>query len=1284
MKRGAGYLALFAFLVTGLRFTTGPAGLREASAVQAQQSLPPMPPTFLREETTCHAFEYPAEAPPKGAQPKDGSASAGAAQTSSKYGEIARLVDRFFYRPAQSTRPSADRLPRDTRLMIATVPDPRHTHLSLQFDRTLEAVQQAAQDEGYIYDSSWLPWKAERIAYGSLSDRTAEMKETAERELCPGLVAFRRSPSLRMPARENGAAAASDCDPYACGLFVFIVGEEPTAGLNRVQWENALRWIDRHAYEQRPDMALRVLGPNFSGSMPSFVRALKDVATHTIDDQQMQSGKNIKAHASTFTSTLLYSGRISGCLSWHWLEEQLNPTGQNLAPPLNAVSLPVRLADFEQNDALQANRLYRYLKDRGQQLKEVAILSEDETAYGGLPDVPGTGTNSARETFCNPGYSNNDRPVHLYYPRDISALRSAYEEQSMFGPAQKSEAPAGQAHTVLRPESKAPVDEAVDTITPFSGPDLALTQEAQLYGIVSALKTHGIRYIVLRSTNSLDFLFLTRFMHRAYPNAYIITTGSDLLFGREVDSTEFRGVVSLSSYPLLPRGQDWTRQIENAPQHAHRVFGANTMEGGYLAARFLISDPGAAPGETSTRQPLQAKADIPDYAPPFWQAQAGAGSQQAEPVTWLSVIGRDGYWPLATLTATLNTTPASSTIEPVTRHQEIAAANRKASVGPQYLELTGSWRFVCVLVLVMFAVHRFACRYGWDRLDLAMFVQFAPMSGRRGPGMIAAGWTAICSMLLILFLTCLRMWFVMKWADKIWVFIMGGVTVAACWYALVEVRWWNAPGGPDSKKPSPLAKDQLRFYRIVTACMFAGIVLLGGVGWLILGFDETGSIGLLTAYRSVHMASGVSPLIPLMALLMGFYWWFWHSLSGLALLGPGRPVLPRSKWERERDQASGKHGDNLLARSIEQAALPFPTFGKSTLMLYLLPLFLVILISVVLQKAWMKAFDMILHSLENTAYNRTLHVIVAILLYLIFLECLQFYSTWLVLKRLLKALDRLPLRRTFASLQGLSMRSLWRLSGAGSRARAKIFSRQMESLGHFKQELDECGWLGCGTPELRQSVQSTLIEGCTFITDREKGDIKDLATLNTEEAKNIRVVFGNCAELVLEDLLRPEWKREHSPLDAAQPKDDGPDNLKLSDNLAVRAGEEFICLTYVGYLQNMLGRMRTMVMSMAGLFAAIALAVGFYPFTPRPTISFSLLFLLLVIGTVVGVVFAGLDRDSTLSHITNTEPGTLGAHFWLRMVSFIGVPAMGLIVSQFPEITDFVFGWIQPTMNAVK
>jgi hypothetical protein len=341
---------------------------------------------------------------------------------------------------------------------------------------------------------------------------------------------------------------------------------------------------------------------------------------------------------------------------------------------------------------------------------------------------------------------------------------------------------------------------------------------------------------------------------------------------------------------------------------------------------------------------------------------------------------------------------------------------------------------------------------------------------------------------------------------------------------------------------------------------------------------------------------------------------------------------------------------------------------------------------VVLQRAWMQAFDMVLHTMENAAFNRTFHALVAIALYLILLEAMQFYSTWLVLKRLLQALDRYPLRRTFAALQGLSMRSLWRFSGTSSRARYKIFSRQMESLLHLRNEMESVEWPKCGTTALRESVRTTWQAGRHFIGGRLDDD-KDFAMVNDTTARAIRLTFRDCTEIILEDLLVPEWEDERSSLAVHETPAEGTpahEGIKLSDKPPVQAAEEFVCLTYVGYLQNLLGRMRTMVLSMVGIFAAIALSVGFYPFTPRPTISIALLFLLLMIGAVVGTVFAGLDRDSTLSHITNTEPGALGSHFWLRMLSFIGVPALGLIVAQFPEITDFVFSWVSPTMSSMK
>src|SRR5215831_1500329 len=84
------------------------------------------------------------------------------------------------------------------RAMIAILPDPVNSHLALFFDRTVEAIQLAAQDELYVVDRYWLPWdvsppRTDRVDYNSLQ---AAISRRREKEKQPGLLLFRwnRSP----------------------------------------------------------------------------------------------------------------------------------------------------------------------------------------------------------------------------------------------------------------------------------------------------------------------------------------------------------------------------------------------------------------------------------------------------------------------------------------------------------------------------------------------------------------------------------------------------------------------------------------------------------------------------------------------------------------------------------------------------------------------------------------------------------------------------------------------------------------------------------------------------------------------------------------------------------------------------------------------------------------------------------------------------------------------------------------------------------------------------------
>ena len=98
--------------------------------------------------------------------------------------------------------------------MIVIVPDPVHSHMSLQFDRSIEALQLAAESRGYVIDRYWLPWSSDKSP-----------PRLAARERQPGVLLFRWDGAKR------------DAGPNL--LFVFVASDTSTAGINGSQFANA-------------------------------------------------------------------------------------------------------------------------------------------------------------------------------------------------------------------------------------------------------------------------------------------------------------------------------------------------------------------------------------------------------------------------------------------------------------------------------------------------------------------------------------------------------------------------------------------------------------------------------------------------------------------------------------------------------------------------------------------------------------------------------------------------------------------------------------------------------------------------------------------------------------------------------------------------------------------------------------------------------------------------------------------------------------------------------------
>ena len=80
----------------------------------------------------------------------------------------------------------------------------------------------------------------------------------------------------------------------------------------------------------------------------------------------------------------------------------------------------------------------------------------------------------------------------------------------------------------------------------------------------------------------------------------------------------------------------------------------------------------------------------------------------------------------------------------------------------------------------------------------------------------------------------------------------------------------------------------------------------------------------------------------------------------------------------------------------------------------------------------------------------------------------------------------------------------------------------------------------------------------------------------------------------------------------------------------------------MGFIQNILGRIRTVALSIVCVFVATTLAVSTYPFDPLPLIGAVFLVLFAVLGISFLLAYAEMCRDATLSRIADTNPRDWG------------------------------------------
>jgi hypothetical protein len=903
---------------------------------------------------------------------------------------------------------------KESTVIFAFVPDPLHTRLALFVDRQIEAIQQAAAAEDkWVFDRALLPWENSSSAGSSYVDRQLEDDSAEERAKWPGLLLFR--------PKEYGNQR----------LLVFVIGEKPTTGINREQFRNAV--VLTNALFSTQPQPLGIFGPTFSGSLSSLADLLN-------------CHGRPKTDFPCSTSIFAFSGTITG-LKVNAASRVLNASHDRA---------PVEFGTLQESDENAIAWFLDYATSNlGYCTSEIAVLSEDESYYGrDWRDRASQSVSGAAVSQLDDPCTNHEHVVPVSFPREISQLRNAFQQNMKDGSAADDKIP----RRVLPLDLSATGES--DTAEEYS-PQSTLSHEAVLLGIGAKLRAHNVKMILLRASDPLDQLFLARYLRNYYPSGQIVTVGADLLLRREIEEGQLRGIMALSTYSLVSGSED---------SPTSHVFPDAMAAGSYNAVKLLLAalePPARLPCSSSRPEdtapcacpPLTARlygygwpsqatpSDLPPR-PAVVRVRPSSGAPAQTPPIHLAVLGYQGFREVAVLPS-----PKALPGFAETFAKGHSSGPVRPKTGGAVLPLPLFWQLCVSMVVALSLVYSWSL---WSASMLSNSEAVVHLSSA-GPGQRA--W-------LFLVVDCLHFCLlaVMAW-PYLYVRIFEGTgslspgwTVSELFIAfsmavLLGTCFWDLrrrspirqgipyPGAGLSVGFSALRRGWRRWSLPGGFALICAATLLVPILFCRFGYDRYRS-----AWRGVSLLSGVSPLFPLIMLACGGLWGVWYSLSGTTLAGARCPALARARLleGRRAKQYLGILAENheRLLRLLKPVSLR-PLRGFDWVLL--VPTAACLLILVIAGHASP------MRSFEGPGYRHVLYVALLLMLALFVFNTLKIWRIWALLRRLLLALGSLPFRHAFGDLEGTPWSLKWRIGAGNLGDFRSLLRRQHEAIGEIKK-----------------------------------------------------------------------------------------------------------------------------------------------------------------------------------------------------------------------------------------
>ena len=1216
------------------------------------------------------------------------------------------------------------------RVTIATIPDPYDSHMDWSYDANVEALRRAMGTADYVPQSFWLPSRGDSVRVTT----NGVIVRYAAHDFFPGVYLFR----------------SIDSDNPSVHL-VYLVSEMPTSGVHLQAFRAAVaerasimrdgRGI--FAVNARERAELSVLGPNFSGSASSL-HALIDQALvpagapATSGDDSPRTARIVSGSATAFSNLRVLSDR--GCTTV--------PRRDSTSVSVNVAR--IRFSATVNPDGALDEELNTVIKALGVQPFQVALLAEAGTAYGWArldtvtahvadPTVETARACSDRELpVGDPQSGQGPAPaveprsavrdsggsyLTVPFPLNIASLRGEFERS----PASASAVP-GMPRLTESPRTRLSLDEASRSReTPMLTSNLSVPSlDVVLQGIMRTLNEHDTRVVVIKATDVRDKLFLARELRRWVRDVVIVIYEGHVLLRRPEYADALRGALVLSSYPMLQENQYWSS--------SHRV---GNLDSTYVRLDQLLAFPSdAATGVYNATLTLLGRPWLrTEFA--LHNALDHDSAYELPPV-WLSVIGRDGFYPLRASVPSArwrsylgvpqrDTEPASSTTGRL--HEHSFTHN-----GPLLSGIIITPAFLILALLVMFLVGRpTLSRLGLvvptalgrpasatETLYLALFVlslsaTYLPFSvavdARRIVASVDpyAGGLSI-AMWGVLFLSAIVL------LSGLFLLLNGiaGLVLAsrpaiqrATGDAMQRARTPERSVPTTTVSAAASARRSFRERVVAELRTMRSMPLLNAGTIEAVGVDELDEYPQQTtryelpAVRLVGLAGIVIACMLFIGSSLAYTWHLvWMSRHGgieatfsmyralhitsgvspllpLVLLGAGVAIWTWWQLQQVRQFDSTDHFENgvrALAHADLAAAL------------------------------WRRAYRAMVDARRGLSWIAPGFGVIGILLVL-GLMC------WFVASRRIPSLELLAdtadgadrwfdlaLWIGIASLLLSTSWAIYRLAFAwngmerfldivGGSPLACAFARLPLDVAR----LTDVGFLGFRRDERNDSLYAEE----QWLTAR--ADVKAATASVQATAQGLGVVLCACVTKASSEprgersvrcaleTLREAWELARTRPDPVKEVPIEPDAGDASQVRAMRSLEEYVACEIVLYVDQYLQNLRRLCFF---LFAALLILVTVsaqYPYEPHTVVSLSAVILLVMSVVAVFFTMVRMSRNVTLSRISHTESGrvTWNTTFVLNLVTFGVVPLLALVSSEFPEVRAFLFSWAEPMVRAV-